>query len=214
MLGAFFPSIFEAAQNRIIPTVAMSNPNDEVKAGMLRKRGCRMRNWSSRYVMLNGPKLSYKVKADSPIVRGTFDLAPGCIVTEVLEDSMGIKGKRLYSFWIVWPHDKHDKMADEKNVTQTEDSDDEEHKEDSSKLKPKDLKQIIQSEFMNQKKDLKQIVQSEMMEHRLQQQKVEEEIERHHKYDSNISLGDYQISMCTLTVTFIVLYAAFGVLNY
>ena len=57
-------------------------------------------------------------------------------------------------------------MADEKNVTQTEDSDDEEHKEDSSKLKPKDLKQIIQSEFMNQKKDLKQIVQSEMMEHR------------------------------------------------
>lgn len=189
----------------------MSNPNDEVKAGMLRKRGSRMRNWSSRYVMLNGPKLSYKVKADSPTVRGTFDLAPGCIVTEVLEDSMGIKGKRLYSFWIVWPHDKHDKMADEKNVTQTEDSDDEEHKEDSSKLKPKDLKQIIQSEFMNQKKDLKQIVQSEMMEHRLQQQKVEEEIERHHKYDSNISLGDYQISMYTLTVTFIVLYAAFDV---
>lgn len=214
MLGAFFPSIFEAAQNRIIPTVAMNNPNDEVKAGMLRKRGSRMRNWSSRYVMLNGPKLSYKVKADSPIVRGTFDLAPGCIVTEVLEDSMGIKGKRLYSFWIVWPHDKHDKMTDEKNVTQTEDSDDEEHKEDSSKLKPKDLKQIIQSEFMNQKKDLKQIVQSEMMEHRLQQQKVEEEIERHHKYDSNISLGDYQISMYTLTVTFIVLYAAFDVLNY
>jgi hypothetical protein len=192
----------------------MSNPNDEVKAGMLRKRGSRMRNWSSRYVMLNGPKLSYKVKADSPIVRGTFDLAPGCIVTEVLEDSMGIKGKRLYSFWIVWPHDKHDKMADEKNVTQTEDSDDEEHKEDSSKLKPKDLKQIVQSEFMNQKKDLKQIVQSEMMEHRLQQQKVEEEIERHHKYDSNISLGDYQISVYTLTATFIVLYAAFDVLNY
>lgn len=168
----------------------MSNSNGDVKAGMLRKRGSRMRNWSSRYVMLNGPKLSYKVKADSPIVRGTFDLAPGCIITEVLEDSMGIKGKRLYSFWIVWPHDKHDKISDEKDVTQTEDSDDEEHKEDSNKLKPKDLKHIVQSDFMNQKKDLKQIVQSEMMEHRLQQQKVEEEIERHHKYDHNISLGE------------------------
>lgn len=182
----------------------MSHPNDEIKAGMLRKRGSRMRTWSSRYVMLNGPKLSYKVKADSPTVRGTFDLAPGCIITEVLEDSMGIKGKRLYSFWIVWPHDKHDKVADEKNVTQTEDSDDEEHKEDSSKLKHKDLKQIVQSDFMNQKKDLKQIVQSEMMEHRLQQQKVEEEIERHHKYDSNISLGKYQITMDELSFQFVI----------
>jgi hypothetical protein len=183
----------------------MSNPNDEIKAGMLRKRGSRMRTWSSRYVMLNGPKLSYKVKADSPVVRGTFDLAPGCIITEVLEDSMGIKGKRLYSFWIVWPHDKHDKLADEKNVTQTEDSDDEEHKEDSSKFKPT-LKQLVQSNFMNQKKDLKQIVQSEMMEHKLQQQKVEEEIERHHKYDSNISLGEHQIAMNKQSFRFTIFY--------
>lgn len=149
-----------------------------------------MRNWSSRYVILNGPKLSYKVKADSPTVRGTFDLAPGCIITEVLEDSMGIKGKKLFSFWIVWPHDKHDKLADEKSVTQTEESDDDEH-EDDVHFKPKHrgLKHIIQSEIMNHKKDLKHIVQSEMLEQRLQQQKVEEEIERHHKYDYNISLG-------------------------
>lgn len=169
----------------------MNSSNDEQKAGMLRKRGSRMRNWSSRYVMLNGPKLSYKVKADTPTVRGTFDLSPGCIVTEVLEDTMGMKGKKLFSFWIVWPHDKHGKSLDEKNITQTEDSDDEDHKDDSnSKLKLKDLKQIVQSDLMTQKKDLKQIVQSEMMEQRLQQQKVEEEIERHHKYDHNISLGE------------------------
>jgi hypothetical protein len=174
----------------------MSSNNDEQKAGMLRKRGSRMRNWSSRYVILNGPKLSYKVKADSPTVRGTFDLAPGCIITEVLEDSMGIKGKKLFSFWIVWPHDKHDKLTDEKSVTQTEESDDDEH-EDDVHFKPKHrgLKHIIQSEIMNNKKDLKHIVQSEMLEQRLQQQKVEEEIERHQKYDYNISLGKKAYNM-------------------
>lgn len=180
----------------------MSSQNDEQKAGMLRKRGSRMRNWSSRYVILNGPKLSYKVKADSPTVRGTFDLAPGCIVTEVLEDSMGIKGKKLFSFWIVWPHDKHDKLAEEKNVTQTEESDDDEHEDDLNfKLKQKGLKHIIQSDLLNHKKDLRHIVQSEMLEQRLQQQKVEEEIERHHKYDYNISLGKKQYNLTRIFPT-------------
>jgi hypothetical protein len=61
---------------------------------------------------------------------------------------------------------------------------------------------------MNQKKDLKQIVQSEMLEHKLQQQKVEEEIERHHKYDSNISLGEHRISVNRLSFRFIILYDA------
>lgn len=163
--------------------------DEDSKGGMLRKRGSRMRNWSSRYVMLNGPKLSYQLKPESTHIRGAFDLVPGCIVTEVLEDTMGIKGKRLFSFWIVWPHDKNGKAV-EKNVTLAEDSDEEDHKDDSSKQKDlKHLKQIVQSDMMTQKKDLKQIVHSEMMEQRLQQQKVEEEIERHHKYDLNISLG-------------------------
>ena len=163
----------------------MTPVTDDQKSGMLRKRGSRMRNWSSRFMTLSGPKLSYKVKADSPNIKGAFDLAPGCIVTEVLEDSMGIKGKKLFSFWIVWPHDKQEKTNDEKGVTPTEDSDEDDHKEDSAR----NLKQIVQSDMMVQKKDLKQIVHSEMMEHKLQQQKVEEEIERHHKYDHNISLG-------------------------
>lgn len=169
----------------------MRPSTDDQKSGMLRKRGSRMRNWSSRYMTLCGPKLSYKVKADSPIIKGDFDLAPGCIVTEVLEDSMGIKGKKLFSFWIVWPHDRHEKINEDKGITPTEDSDEDDHREDSSRItKPKDLKQIVQSDLMVLKKDLKQIVHSEMMEQKLHQQKVEEEIERHHKYDHNISLGN------------------------
>ena len=146
-----------------------------------------MRNWSSRYIILSGPTLSYKLKPESKEVRGAFDLSPGCIVTEVNEESMGIKGKKIFSFWIVWPQDKHTKADDDKgastpqssssaattannnNNTHTEDSDDE---DDAPRLK-----------------DLKQIVASEVQTHKKQQQLVEEQIERHQAYDHNLSLG-------------------------
>ena len=82
---------------------------DGKKEGMLHKRGSRMRNWSSRFIMLNCPTLSYKLKSDAKEVRGAFDLTTGCIVTEVNEETMGIKGKKIFSFWIVWPQDKHGK---------------------------------------------------------------------------------------------------------
>ena len=142
-----------------------------------------MRNWSSRYIMLTGPTLSYKLKADSKDVRGAFDLSPGCIVTEVNEESMGIKGKKIFSFWIVWPQDKHGNPDDDKSAEKghpppnqpatinaaSEESDDEEET-----LRPKDLKQIVASEVLTHKK---------------QQQQVEEQIERHQAYDRNLSVG-------------------------
>ena len=92
---------------------------DGKKEGMLNKRGSRMRNWSSRFIMLNGPTLSYKLKSDAKEVRGAFDLTTGCIVTEVNEETMGIKGKKIFSFWIVWPQDKHgkDKPEDDNKTT-------------------------------------------------------------------------------------------------
>lgn len=39
--------------------------------------------WSTRYFALVGPSLTYKLKQDSPSLRGTFDLVPGCILTDV-----------------------------------------------------------------------------------------------------------------------------------
>jgi hypothetical protein len=114
-------------------------------------------------MMLNGPNLSYKVKQDSTTIRGTFDLVPGCIVTEVLDDQMGLKGKKLFSFWIVWPYDKNgDKTEGKKN--HTEDSDDEDKDEKSGSDKKNALKQILQRDIMTQKKDLKSIVQSEFIQ--------------------------------------------------
>ena len=98
-----------------------SNDNDNEnlfeKEGLLRKRSGRMHRWSHRYFILNGPQLSYKIKKESDKNRGSFDLVPGCIVTEVLEESIGaIKGKKIFSFWVVWPHDKREKEKQAKKV--------------------------------------------------------------------------------------------------
>ena len=77
------------------------------KEGKLLKRGGRMLRFTSRYFLLQGPKLIYKLNQNSVNIRGEFDLAPGCIVTEIQEDYIGtIKGKKVFSFWLVWPHDK------------------------------------------------------------------------------------------------------------
>jgi len=64
------------------------------REGLLRKRSGRMQRWALRYFVLNGSKLSYRLKSDpaSPI-RGEFDLSAGCVLTEVVEDTMtSIKG--------------------------------------------------------------------------------------------------------------------------
>ncbi len=53
------------------------------KEGWLKKRGAKMHRWSTRYFELSGAKLSYKIKQDSDVCRGSFDIVPGCILTEV-----------------------------------------------------------------------------------------------------------------------------------
>jgi hypothetical protein len=53
------------------------------KEGWLKKRGARMHRWSFRYFALVGPTLTYKLKQDSPTIRGSFDLEAGCILTDV-----------------------------------------------------------------------------------------------------------------------------------
>jgi hypothetical protein len=72
------------ASNNQAPNI----PNAEVvlpvdKEGWLKKRGARMHRWASRYFILTGPLLSYKLRQDAPTIRGTFDLVAGCILTEV-----------------------------------------------------------------------------------------------------------------------------------
>ena len=157
-------------------TTPKSSNNMNEKEGILRKRSGRMQRWASRYFVLsNDGKLVYKLKQDSTQLRGGFELCPGCIVTEVAEDSVTtMKGlsKRIFSFWIVWPHDKNQKTPTanetDKRAVPADDSDDEE---------------IIGN------KDLKQIVATEMKTQKLQQKFVEQEVQNHKAHDQNIKLG-------------------------
>ena len=54
-----------------------------------------------------------------------------------------MKGKKLYSFWLVWPKEKsNQKDGDSKETEEKEEeSDDDEHKEGDGS-RPKDLKQV------------------------------------------------------------------------
>jgi hypothetical protein len=74
ILAAMTPSSLSAG--------AVANTAETVeKEGILRKRSGRMHRWTSRYFILTATKISYKVKADATALKGTFDLAPGSIVT-------------------------------------------------------------------------------------------------------------------------------------
>lgn len=92
------------------------------KEGYLKKRGGKITSRDTkRYFLLSKDKISYKMKIDSNDIRGTYDLVPGCKLTDVVEEKIGsIKGKRSYYFWIVWPHSKNNK--DNINVINVKDN--------------------------------------------------------------------------------------------
>lgn len=203
-----------------LPSVTGASSNGVTKEGWLRKRGARMHRWTTRYIILSGPKLSYKVKQESATVRGAYDLVPGCILTEVrgvvinhlyfslficfsvdavqIQEEVQLKGKKLYSFWLVWPKDKNDTGRDADDAPtsggasgkEEDDSDDDlpspghsAHDNHPSGTaaeggKPKDLKQIVQSEVMGAEK---------------QRKKAEEQLNLHYSQDASISLG-YKIA--------------------
>jgi hypothetical protein len=154
--------------------------SQSIKTGVLKKRSGRMHRWSTRYFTLCGGKLSYKIKVDSPANRGEFDLLPGCVVTEVQEDTMrgAIKGKRLFSFWIVWPDDKSNKQTLDRASNGKYSAATVGDESDNDEKDPR------------QQKDLKQIVQSEAKTLKQKEKNYEEQIEKHQAYDNNVSLGE------------------------
>lgn len=137
------------------------------KEGVLRKRSGRYHSWSSRYFILSGPKLAYKIKNDSSTFKGTFDLVPGCMLTDIMEETVGVR-KKIYVFWLLWPHDKT-KTDD----TKGEDDEEEEHDEETNG-KPKDLKEIVCSE---------------RKQHERQQHQAEKQLEQHQAHDKNVGMS-------------------------
>lgn len=77
------PKDLHAAQAAVHTMANTNNQCTVTMEGVLKKRGARMHRWSTRYVILSGSKLSYKVKRESTNLRGSFDLVSGCILTEV-----------------------------------------------------------------------------------------------------------------------------------
>lgn len=69
-----------------------------------------------------------------------------------------VAGKKLYSFWLVWPHEKKGEKEKEKEKDKDKgvESDDENVKSDDEKHpshpKVKDLKQIVQQEALVHKR--------------------------------------------------------------
>lgn len=159
------------------------------KEGYLRKRTGRYHRWSVRYFNVIGSKINYKVSHDVTTLKGSFDLVPGCIVTDIIEESNGtIKGKKIFVFWLVWPHDKNSKPTEEKD-----DSDDDDKQKSIEKSSEKTSTEKTQSKSIRDLKDtsksIKEIVEGEVNQVKKQQKQVEEQLERHHAHDKTVAFG-------------------------
>jgi hypothetical protein len=153
-------------------------PGTEIpyKEGYVKKRTGRMRAWTSRYFVLTDTTLSYKHKQDSTTIRSSSELVPGCMVTDVVEE----KKKKLFSFWVVWPHDKSDKC--ETDIVVGDDSDD-----DGPAAAVGDDEIIDEDDKAT--KNLKQFVENKVRDQRRQREMVEEQVEKHEAHDKSVSRG-------------------------
>ena len=188
-----------------------------IKEGFLRKRSGRLHQWSHRYFILSqyqtsamskpGCKISYKVKADSPSHKASFELLPGCVVTDV--QSIGVNvgttsklSKKMYTFWLVWPTDKNSsKLID--GDDRIDDSLSQHYSYHNSNLeiqfRPSDGENDSAGEedkTGNRRdgntKDFKHILAQQEMENQkiLQSRtKAEEQVASHQAHDNNVSLG-------------------------
>jgi hypothetical protein len=185
------------------PLVAATGDTTVVKTGVIKKRSGRMHQWSTRFFVLSESKISYKIKQDAAEFKCSYDLSPGCIVTEVQVESR-IQGKKLYSFWIVWPHDKSkdehgDGDSDDLGERLTVKDYDLDDGNNASAGKAKDLKQIVESEVMTMKR---------------QRSLVEEQLELHHARDNNVSLGAKVAAVAVGGVVVGALTAGIGLIPY
>lgn len=176
------------------------------KEGWLRKKGNRSFRWTVKHFTLTDSKFSYKIKPEQEAIGGSYDLVPGCMVTEIVEDSRGvIKGRKQYVFWVIWPYEKTKTKGD---ITKDEDSDGEVGREDA------DTKEREDFTAAGKTKDLKQIVKSEILTQRREQRLAEEQLERHQTHDNNVNTGVKVAAVAAGGVLIGALTAGIGLIPY
>lgn len=184
----------------------MNESEIPLKEGILRKRGEKLQRFSARYFILYPTKLVYKIKQHEP-VKNVLPLASGCKITDVIEDvHTSMKGsKKLYSFWIIWPHDKHTQSSNNhtetevQNVLSNDESDDD----------------IDNSKHSHKKEKLKRIIETEVRSHKQQQMHIEKEIENHKVHDGHVRLGTKVAAMAAAGGVLVgVLTAGIGLVPY
>jgi hypothetical protein len=156
-----------------------------LKEGHLKKRNGRMQQWTHRYFLLTTNTLSYKLKQDAPNYRFTYDLSPGCIVTDIITENR-VAGKKLYSFWLVWPHEKKGEKKEK------EEGSDDEHdvsQPTTSSSNAATLPPPTPASANKGEKDLKHIVEQEALSQRRVKDRVHEQLELHQAHDVNVSIG-------------------------
>jgi len=189
------------------------------KEGMIFKRGARMQRWSARFFVLEGHKLCYKAKKDTPSFKYQYDLIDGCVVTDIVPD-VNSSGGKLYTFWIVWPGAKDSKdSGDNTSSSGGGDGDKSELVRSlpspstvggeqgqglgrSESLPPStpvsvvnssdsalQTQQALRDQAAKDQCSLKTIVEAERKNRLDVQGKVEQQIEAHHTYDNNTALG-------------------------
>lgn len=141
-----------------------------------------MYQWSTRYFILSGSSLTYKIKMEDPELKGRFDLCPGCIVTDIEEDyTYGFQGKKLFSFWVVWPQDRNLKETASLDLSPN-------HQLDTSGNFSGEESEHHASP-MKAKKDLKHIVATEAKIQREAKEKGEEQRSLHVVHDKHVGMG-------------------------
>lgn len=158
-----------------------------VKEGWVKKRSGRMHQWSNRYFILHDSCLSYKLKPDAATIRGTFNLFPGSVVTDIIEESLvKMKSNKLYSFWIVNPG----AVKPEKGTEDDKMYDSDEENEVPENTTPSGAAAITSS-TVHANRNLQHIVRNEVNTQKRQKELAEEQLELHQANDNNVSQGAY-----------------------
>jgi hypothetical protein len=150
-----------------------------------------------------------------------------------------MKGKKLFSFWLVWPRDKsceegnedsedeldpHASNANGRDRDNVRDRDRDSYRDPRDGVRDRDRDRDNEvhtvhsaakgEEKDNRPKDFKSIVHTEAMSAELQRRKAEDQLQRHHSQDASLNLG---IRVAAVTVGGVVvgaLTAGIGLLPY